>query len=98
MEQKHFDISLSGDSKPGLAITILKAAELCKVSGYAIAIGNRCYKIEAEGEENQLKQFLGICQAYQKDNKQIQFEEKDLKGFREFSIAPCDWYGKKLNL
>jgi acylphosphatase len=90
MENLHFDIKITGlQKKPGIKFRLMRMAELYHIAGYVSWGKDKVMKIEAEGKENELRQFLSSIRDVpgMDDPFQLNSKEGSMKGFREFSIV-----------
>ena len=63
-------------------------ADINQITGYAFWRKDKLLKIEAEGEENDLMQFINSLKDFTKNMEAVQINSSkgSLTGFREFSI------------
>jgi acylphosphatase len=86
---KHLNITISGRVQGvGFRFSALKAANLYGIKGHVKNLANGDVYIEAEGNDEQLNQFISWCYigaSYAKVEN-IDIEEDKLKGLKFFDI------------
>ncbi|MDD3497910.1 MAG: acylphosphatase [Candidatus Moranbacteria bacterium] len=87
---KHLDIKIFGRVQGVFfRISARKKAEKLGISGYVKNMEDKTVKIEAEGEEENLKNFLDWCRKgplMAKVSRLDHEESEDIKGYKGFEI------------
>ena len=89
MEKVHYKIHLQGKVQGvGFRYTAKEVADKLNLYGYARNMRDGTVTIESEGSKDKLEQFLSWCKtdSYKTNIEQIGFEEKEIEGYREFSV------------
>ena len=86
---KHLDVNIYGQVQGvGFRFAVEKVASGLGICGFVKNLGDGVY-LEAEGEEQQLKEFLKWCQQGPIWSKvaKVETQEGQVKNYQSFSIA-----------
>lgn len=92
---RHLNIIISGEIRNiGFTLQVMRIADKFHINGYAAYLDSNTVKIEAEGKEKDLIDFVDWFRHDDQGSRISEIEVKpgSLIGFNEFSIA-----GNKLN-
>ncbi len=90
MERKHKDILITGEIQNiGFTFQVMRAADKFNIYGYAAYINTKTVKIEAEGKENDLAEFVDWCRFGVRKAKisEIVVSPNSFQDYDEFTIS-----------
>lgn len=89
MSKIHYEVHLQGRVQAvGFRYNAKEQADKIGIYGYARNLKDGSVILELEGTREVIEQFLDWCKtgSYRSNIEQIDFEEKDVEGYREFSV------------
>lgn len=89
METQHKNILLTGEFQNiGFTFQVMKAAEELNICGYAVYQNSNTVKIEAEGKENDISEFVNWCKTGVPEAKisEINTSNDTVQDYYEFII------------
>ncbi len=95
MVKKHIDMVLTGEiQNVGFSFQVMKAADQFNIKGYAAYFGSETLKIEAEGKENGLMEFIGWVKSGDHGAKlsDIEISWGSNRDYTEFAISDNKLY------
>lgn len=89
MSKIHYEVHLRGKVQAvGFRYNAKEQAEKLGIYGYARNLRDGSVVLELEGKRDKIEEFLDWCKTgdYKTNIEQIDLEEKEVEGYREFSV------------